>query len=74
MAILTSRSPRKSNLVIMKGRRWVIDWATGKLTKWVPPSNEGLPEYENVGLEKIMVESERDEVWSVRQYGDIVRV
>jgi hypothetical protein len=74
MAILTSRSPRKSNLVIMKGRRWVIDWATGKLTKWVPPSNEGLPEYENVGLEKILVESERDEVWSVRQYGDIVRV
>jgi len=74
MAILTSRSPRKSNLVIMQGRRWVIDWATGKLTKWVPPSNESLPEYESVGLEKILVENEREEIWSVRQYGDIVRV
>jgi len=37
MAILTHRSPRKSNLVIMKGKQWIIDWATGKLTRCEPP-------------------------------------
>jgi hypothetical protein len=37
MAILTSRSPRKSNLVIIKGKQWVVDWATGKLTREDPP-------------------------------------
>lgn len=47
MAILTHRSPRKSNLVIMKGKQWVVDWATGALTRCEPPdygevSNEGI--------------------------------
>jgi len=37
MAILTHRSPRKSNLVIMKGKQWIVDWATGKLTRCEPP-------------------------------------
>lgn len=37
MAILTSRSPRKSNLVIMKGKQWVVDWATGAFTRCEPP-------------------------------------
>lgn len=37
MAVLTHRSPRKSNLVIMKGKRWVVDWATGKLEREGPP-------------------------------------
>jgi hypothetical protein len=37
MAILTSRSPRKTNLVIMKGKQWIIDWATGALTRCEPP-------------------------------------
>ncbi|KAL3425226.1 hypothetical protein PVAG01_04507 [Phlyctema vagabunda] len=37
MAILTHRSPRKSNMVIMKGTQWVVDWATGALTRWGPP-------------------------------------
>jgi hypothetical protein len=37
MAILTQRSPRKSNLVIMKGKQWIVDWATGALTRCEPP-------------------------------------
>jgi hypothetical protein len=37
MAILTHRSPRKSNLVIMKGKQWIVDWATGSLTRCEPP-------------------------------------
>lgn len=37
MAILTSRSPRKSNLVIMKGKQWAVDWATGVFTRCEPP-------------------------------------
>ncbi|TVY85298.1 Spectrin beta chain, partial [Lachnellula suecica] len=65
MAILTCRAPRKSNLVIMKGKRWVVDWATGRATKWVPPATEGLPGYEDVGLDKIIAENEREEIWRV---------
>lgn len=37
MAVLTSRSPRKTNFVIMKGKQWIVDWATGALTRWEPP-------------------------------------
>ena len=37
MAVLTSRSPRKSNLVIMKGKQWIVDWATGAFTRCEPP-------------------------------------
>jgi hypothetical protein len=37
MAILTCRSPRKSNIVIMKGKQWIVDWATGELTRCEPP-------------------------------------
>lgn len=37
MAILTHRSPRKSNLVIMKGKQWIVDWATGRLERCEPP-------------------------------------
>ncbi|CAG8951917.1 hypothetical protein HYFRA_00005722 [Hymenoscyphus fraxineus] len=66
MTILTSRSPRKSNLVIMKGKRWVVDWATGRLKKWSPPpSEEGLPDYdEAVGNEEFVV----------GPYGDLLRI
>lgn len=66
MAILTSRSPRKSNLVIMKGKRWVVDWATGRLRKWIPPpSEEGLPDYE---------EAVDGGEWVVGQYGELIPV
>ncbi|KAM0136693.1 hypothetical protein ACHAP3_004441 [Botrytis cinerea] len=37
MAILTSRSPRKSNYLIMKGKQWIVDWSTGSLTRCEPP-------------------------------------
>ncbi|KAI6712950.1 hypothetical protein JHW43_004509 [Diplocarpon mali] len=37
MAILTHRSPRKSNLVILMGKQWVVDWGTGKLERCSPP-------------------------------------
>jgi hypothetical protein len=37
MAILTSRSPRKSDIIIMKGKQWIVDWATGALTRCEPP-------------------------------------
>jgi hypothetical protein len=40
MAVLTERSPRKSNLVIMKGKQWVVDWSTGTLTRCQPPGYE----------------------------------
>lgn len=67
MAILTSKSPRKTNLVIMKGKRWIVDWATGKITKWSPVTDEGLPAY---------VEDDKEEEgeWIVGQYGELIRV
>lgn len=49
MAILTSRSPRKSNIVIMKGKQWIVDWATGTLTRCEPPDyGEIVGEKENI--------------------------
>lgn len=38
MALLLRNSPRKTNLVICRGSRWIIDWATGALTRFEPPS------------------------------------
>ena len=73
MGVLTSRTPRKSNLVIMKGKQWVVDWPTGKLTKWVPPPAEALPQYGELGSEKIVAESEREETWIVGHYENLVR-
>lgn len=37
MAVLTSRSPRKSNILIVKGKQWIVDWSTGSLTRCEPP-------------------------------------
>jgi hypothetical protein len=58
----------------MKGKRWVVDWATGRLTKWVPPAAEGLPDYGDLGMEKIIAESEREETRRVGHYENLVRV
>lgn len=75
MGILTLRTPRKSNLVIMKGKRFVIDWATGRLTRWVPPATEELPQYGELGLEKIIAETERqDETWQIGHDEGLMRV
>ncbi|KAA8568646.1 hypothetical protein EYC84_007657 [Monilinia fructicola] len=38
MAVLTSRSPRKSNYLIMKGKEWIVDWSTGSLIRCEPPA------------------------------------
>lgn len=32
MAVLTHRSPRKTNFVIMKGQRYIVDWRTGRFS------------------------------------------
>lgn len=37
MAVLTSRSPRKSNFLIVNGKQWIVDWSTGALTRCEPP-------------------------------------
>ncbi|CZS93178.1 hypothetical protein WAI453_000873 [Rhynchosporium graminicola] len=49
MAILTQRSPRKSNLVIMMGKQWVVDWATGKLERCQPPDYGELEYKDTIG-------------------------
>lgn len=42
MAVLLSNAPRKTNFVIMRGRQWIIDWATGALEHCQPPSYSEL--------------------------------
>lgn len=49
MAVLLSNTPRKTNLVIMRGRQWIVDWATGKLTRWEPPAYDPPAYVELVG-------------------------
>lgn len=36
-AVLLEKSPRKTNLVIMKGKQWAVDWSTGLLQRLEPP-------------------------------------
>ncbi|TAQ84890.1 hypothetical protein B7494_g6778 [Chlorociboria aeruginascens] len=59
MAILTSRSPRKTNFVIMKGKQWMIDWRTGALTRCEPPEYGEEDEPAN---------------WKLGPYGTMIRV
>lgn len=63
MAVLMHRSPRKSNYVIMKGKQWIVDWATGTVTRCDPP------EYE-----EIFKDGEKGSAFKVSQYGDLIRV
>ena len=63
MAVLKHRSPRKSNYVIMKGKQWVVDWATGTVTRCDPP------EYA-----EILKDGEKGSAFRVSQYGDLIRV
>ncbi|KAK3940381.1 hypothetical protein QBC46DRAFT_261123 [Diplogelasinospora grovesii] len=37
-AVLLFKSPRKSNYIIMKGKRWYVDWATGRMFRVLPPA------------------------------------
>ncbi len=34
---LLFKSPRKSNYIIMKGKQFFVDWATGKMIRVNPP-------------------------------------
>ncbi|KAK2629084.1 hypothetical protein QTJ16_002187 [Diplocarpon rosae] len=49
MAILTHRSPRKSNLMILMGKQWVVDWGTGKLERCSPPDYGEIDGRETAG-------------------------
>ncbi|KAL2016557.1 hypothetical protein VTK56DRAFT_3414 [Thermocarpiscus australiensis] len=37
-AVLLFKSPRKSNWVISRGKRWYVDWATGRMARELPPA------------------------------------
>ncbi|KAH8668338.1 hypothetical protein BX600DRAFT_434884 [Xylariales sp. PMI_506] len=37
-AVLLFRSPRKSNYVIAKGKKWFVDWTTGRMIRVLPPA------------------------------------
>jgi hypothetical protein len=37
-AVLLFRSPRKSNYIIMKGKQWFVDWASGRMFRVLPPA------------------------------------
>ncbi|KAK3333093.1 hypothetical protein B0T19DRAFT_398813 [Cercophora scortea] len=37
-AVLLFKSPRKSNYVVSKGKRWFVDWATGRMIRVLPPA------------------------------------
>ncbi|ETS76066.1 hypothetical protein PFICI_13010 [Pestalotiopsis fici W106-1] len=45
-AVLLFRSPRKSNYVIAKGKKWFVDWTTGRMIRVLPP---GYFEHEVMG-------------------------
>jgi hypothetical protein len=49
MAILLSRSPRKSNLIIMNGKQWKVNWDTGELSSCEPPDYEEIDERFSIG-------------------------
>ncbi|KAK0646224.1 hypothetical protein B0T16DRAFT_330238 [Cercophora newfieldiana] len=37
-AVLLFKSPRKSNYVVMDGRRWYVDWNSGRMIRLLPPA------------------------------------
>ncbi|KAK0623191.1 hypothetical protein B0T14DRAFT_427852 [Immersiella caudata] len=37
-AVLLFKSPRKSNYVVMDGRRWYVDWKSGRMIRLLPPA------------------------------------
>lgn len=37
-AVLNFRSPRRSKYIIMDGKRWFVDWRTGRLFRVLPPA------------------------------------
>ena len=37
-AVLLFKSPRKSNYVVVDGRRWYVDWDSGRMIRTLPPA------------------------------------
>jgi hypothetical protein len=37
-SVLLFKSPRKSNYVIARGKRWYVDWPTGRMIRVLPPA------------------------------------
>ncbi|KAH6624609.1 hypothetical protein B0J18DRAFT_183784 [Chaetomium sp. MPI-SDFR-AT-0129] len=37
-SVLLFKSPRKSNYVIARGKRWYVDWGTGRMIRVLPPA------------------------------------
>ncbi|KAJ4304183.1 hypothetical protein N0V88_001795 [Collariella sp. IMI 366227] len=37
-SVLLFKSPRKSNYVISRGKRWYVDWETGRMVRVLPPA------------------------------------
>lgn len=35
---LLFRSPRKSNFIIRQGKKWYVDWNTGRMVRVLPPT------------------------------------
>jgi hypothetical protein len=65
MAVLTSQSPRKSNMMIMMGKQWIVDWATGCITRCEPPDYNDVVEGKNI--------LEKQETLRVGPCGDLIR-
>lgn len=36
-SVLLFRSPRKSNFIISRGKKWYVDWMTGRMVRVLPP-------------------------------------
>lgn len=36
-SVLLFRSPRKSNYIISRGKKWFVDWMTGRMVRVLPP-------------------------------------
>lgn len=66
MAILASNSPRKSKFVMIKGKEWIVDWATGNLT------GTGPPEYGEI--DRPVSSGRSGDTFRVGQYGSLVRL
>lgn len=37
-AVLLFKSPRKSNYVVSRGKRWYVDWESGRMVRVLPPA------------------------------------
>ncbi|KAK0711448.1 hypothetical protein B0H67DRAFT_492975 [Lasiosphaeris hirsuta] len=37
-AVLLFKSPRKSNYVISRGKKWYVDWGSGRMIRMLPPA------------------------------------